>query len=266
MTLMIINISNAHVEANPTCILMKFTDDTRYDEANSAEELSNRVLMEILQSGKLNLSMSNPLDEDIEKLLYDEKIREYTVLERAMASGNFSELFESAAFNEHKAQSIATAQVGQFISPEITSKIGKEHDADYLIQGTIINLGVGNWWNGSYEEMSNAINMASSFMNMASASDLAGATSPMGVNGIDVKKIGIGVQCDIRIIKAATGEVIWCKRVTEVASQKQFDIGYFSVGNGKLNSTLYAKAMDKAAKKIVKLLIEDLDNNKLFIK
>ena len=165
-----------------------------------------------------------------------------------------------------KPQSLATAQVGQFISPEITSKIGEEHDAEYLIQGTIINLGIGNWWNDNYEEMSNAINMASSFTSMSSASDFSGIMNPLGFGNFDVTKTGIGIQCDIRVIKAATGEVICCKRVTGVATQKQFDTGIFKIGKGKLNTTLYSKAIDKVAKKIVEILDEDMNNKKLFVK
>ena len=259
--------NNPNVHANvhsPTFILMKFTDDTRYDEIDSANELSNLVMVEISQSGKLNLMLSNPLNENIEGLLYDEKVREYNILEKSMNSNDFNKLFESVGFNENRAQSIATAQVGQIISPEITSKIGKEHNADYLIQGTIINLGVGNWWDSDYEEMSSAINMTSALNGMSSNSDFSGIMSPLGFGGMDVNKTGIGVQCDVRIIQAETGKVIWCKRVTKTAIQRQYEIGPFSIGKGKLNSTLYAKAMDKAAKQIVKLLIADINDKKLF--
>ena len=117
---------------NPTCILMNFTDDTRYEEVNSAETLSLQVFNELLNKG-FTLTETNPIDENIEKLLYDEKVREYTVLENAMKNNEFNSLFESPGFNEHKAQSLATAQVGQFISPEITSAIGEEHGADTRI-------------------------------------------------------------------------------------------------------------------------------------
>ena len=251
---------------NPTCILMKFTDDTRYDEVKSADTLSLQVFNELIKKGAFTLTETNPIDENIEKLLYDEKVREYTILKNAMSSNDFNALFESSGFNENKAQSLATAQVGQFISPEITSAIGEEHGAEYLIQGTIINLGIGNWWNDNYEEMSNAINMASSFTNMSSAADFSGIMNPLGFANFDVTKTGIGVQCDIRIIKAETGEVIWCKRITGIATQKQFDTGIFKIGKGKLNTTLYSKAINKTAQKIVDVLIEDMNNKKLFVK
>ena len=265
ITCFIATMSQAAANA-PTCILMKFTDDTRYDNINSAEILSDNVARKLVKSGTFSITETNPIDENIEKLLYDEKFREYTILESSMKSNQFNELFESVGFNESRAQSIATAQVGQFISPEITSAIGKEHGAEYLIQGTIINLGVGNWWNSDYEEMSNAINMTSSFNSMSSAADFSGITSPLGFGNMSVKKTGIGVQCDVRVIKAATGEVIWCKRVTEISTQKQFDMGVLSIGKGKLSSTLYEKAIDKAAQKIADILVADMNNKQLFVK
>ena len=61
------NHSNVYAKLNaPTFILMKFTDDTRYDEIDSASELSSLVMVEISQSGKLNIMLSNPLNEKIE--------------------------------------------------------------------------------------------------------------------------------------------------------------------------------------------------------
>lgn len=267
LTSMLLNVSISYAESkNPTCIFMNFTDDTRYDEVKTADALSLQVFNELLNKGSLILTETNPIDENIEKLLYDEKVREYTILEGSMRNNQFNALFESAGFNENRAQSLATAQVGQFIPSEITSSIGREHGADYLIQGTIINLGIGNWWNEDYEEMSNAINMASSFTSMTSASDFSGIMSPLGFGNFDITKTGIGIQCDIRIIKAATGEVIWCKRVTGVATQKQLDTGIFKIGKGKLNTTLYSKAINKTAQKIVTILLEDMNNKKLFVK
>ena len=247
---------------NPTCVLMKFTDDTRYDLIESAELLSDLVMEKMLASGKFNLKETRPLDEDMETALYDEKMRDLKGLEYSFETNDFNSLFESDSFKERKAQSIATAQVGQIITPEMTSAIGAAHKADYLIQGTIINLGTGNWWNNDYEKVSENVNMAS---------ELAATTMPSSafgdiIGGVDVKKMGIGVQCDVRIIKAETGEVIWNKRVIGLTEQSSFILGPVVIGSRKLSANLYAKSMDKAAKKIVDSLIEDMDNNHLFIK
>ena len=259
----------AAAEGNPTCVLMKFTDDTRYDAMESAASLSDLLMEKMVASGKFNLKETRPIDENMERQLYDEKVREMAGFEAALSTGNFNNLFEGPGFQEDKAQSIATAAVGQVITPSLTSQIGNAHNAEYLIQGTIVNLGTGNWWNEDYIMMSQAINMASSLAMTPIASALAGALGPLGGllgGGVDIKRTGVGVQSDVRLIKASTGEVVWSKRMLGIADQKQVSVGLIKVGTTKLNANLYAKAMDRMATKIVDELIADMDAGKLFLK
>lgn len=259
VTLTILQISSASAA---TCILMKFTDDTRFDKIESAESLSDLVMEKMIASGKFDLSETRPLDEDIEIKLYNENLRDLNTLNTAIDTGDFNPLFEGKGFDENKAQSIAAAQIGQIIEPEITAAIGQAHDAEYLIQGTIINLGTGAWWSDDYVVLSGALNLATALM--SSAIPLGGLGDFIG--GIDIGKTGIGVQCDMRIIKAATGEVIWQKRVVGISEQINLNLGLISIGNRKLNNNLYAKAMDKAAQKIVDAMVEDIAARKLFVK
>lgn len=245
-----------------TCILMKFTDDTRFDRIDSAMSLSDLVVEKMIASGKFDLSETRPLDEDIEIKLYNENLRDMNYLTAAIDTGDFNQLFEGEGFDERKAQSIATAQVGQIITPEITSAIGKAHNADYLIQGTIINLGTGAWWSDDYAILSGALNLATALM--SSALPLGGLGDFVG--GIDISKTGIGVQCDIRIIKASTGEVIWSKRVVGINEKMNLNLGLISIGNRKLNNNFYTEAMDKAAQKIVDAMVVDMVAGKLFVK
>ncbi|MBQ7479441.1 MAG: hypothetical protein IJT01_11210 [Selenomonadaceae bacterium] len=267
-TMAVSPIAAEAAEGNPTCVLMKFTDDTRYDAIESAASLSDLVMEKMVSSGRFNLKETRPIDENMEAQLYDEKVREMAGFDAAMSTGDFDQLFEGPGFNEDKAQSIATASVGQIVTPSITSQIGKAHNADYLIQGTIINLGTGNWWNEDYMAMSSAINMVSAMAAAPVASALGGALGPLGglLGGLDIKRTGIGVQSDMRLIKADTGEVVWSKRVVGIADQKQVSLGLISVGTTKLSANLYAKAMDKAATRIVDSLIADMDAGKLFVK
>ena len=256
--MLIFLMTTSTAAANPSCVLMKFTDDTRFDLVESAESLSDLVMEKLIASGKFKLMETNPIDENIEIQLYNEKLRDLKFLEDAVTESeiNLTPLFEGVGFDEKRAQSIATAQVGQVIDPEITSAIGKAHNADYLIQGTIINLGTGTWWNEDFEKLSDAMNMFSG---------LANTSIPLGMlgnvlGGIDIGKIGVGVQCDLRVIKAATGEVVWSQRVVGVHDQVNMNLGIVSVGSRKLNNNFYTKAMDKAAQKIVDALVADSKN------
>lgn len=287
--MLIFLMTTSTAAANPSCILMKFTDDTRFDLVESAASLSDLVMEKLIANGKFKLMETDPIDENIEIQLYNEKLRDLKFLEDAIKKAetpaevppvensdiesakkstaaenatakkiappviDLTPLFEGVGFDEKRAQSIATAQVGQIINPEITSAIGKAHNADYLIQGTIINLGTGSWWNEDFEKISDALNMLSG---------LANTSIPLGMlgnalSGVEVGKIGVGVQCDLRVIKAATGEVVWSKRVVGVHDQVNLNLAVVSIGSRKLNNNFYAKAMDKAADKIVNALIAD---------
>ena len=262
MTAIFLFLNSVAIAAeNPSCVLMKFTDDTRFDLIESAESLSDLVMEKMIVSGKFNLKETRPLDENIEIKLYDEKMRDLQYLENSLTTKNFSPLFEGESFNEKKVQSIATAQVGQFISPEITSAIGTAHQAEYLIQETIINLGTGSWWYKDLAALSGALNLATSLLNSSIPTGGLGDT----LGGVEITKMGIGVQCDVRIIKADTGEVIWNKRVVGVNEQLNLNLGFIVFGNRKMNNNMYTKAMDIAAKKIVDAMIQDMNDGKLFM-
>lgn len=303
LTLLLIFLTTATASAaeSPSCILMKFTDDTRFDLVESADSLSDLVMEKLIASKKFRLMETNPIEEDIEIKLYNEKLRDLKFLEDAVRKAeepveiptvenpkietpenlkidaenlkvteekvdevkkveprviDLTPLFEGVGFDEKRAQSIATAQTGQIIDPEITAAIGKAHNAEYLIQGTIINLGTGAWWNEDFEKISNALNMFSGVANTSIPLGMVGDV----LSGIDVGRIGVGVQCDLRVIKAETGEVVWSKRVVGVNDQVNLSLGIVSFGNRKLNNNYYTKAMDKAAQKIVEALVADSKN------
>ena len=244
---------------------MKFTDDTRYDAIESAAILSDLVMEKMVTSKRFNLKETRPLDEDMEARLYDEKADELKIFNEALKNNDFNALFEGGGFADNKAQTISSAAVGQFVTPEITAKIGAEHGADYLVQGTIINLGTGRWWNEEdFSLTSAALNVASQLAASYAANALGGLLGPLGQAGFDLQKSGIGVQCDIRIIRAATGEVIWVKRVTEKAEHTAVGMFGVTIGQANLSANLYSKAMEKAATKIVNSLLADMETNKLF--
>ena len=54
----------------PTCVMMKFTDDTRFDKVDSAGMLSDLVMEKLVNTGKLNFRGTKVINQDIEKMLY----------------------------------------------------------------------------------------------------------------------------------------------------------------------------------------------------
>jgi len=258
-------ISVSFAAENYSCVLMKFTDDTRFDRIESNATLSDLVLEKLINSGKFNFVETKPINENMEYILYNERATEFQNAKAAMNSGQFNTLFEGPGYNENKAQSITTARLGQIITPSITSSIGKTHNAEYLIQGTIINIGTGNWING---DLMMAAVYGQQAMAVLGAAGAASALGPIGAiaSSLVPKETGIGVQADLRLIKASTGEVIWIKRVIGKNVQKQYNVLGAKIGSDKLNNEMYFKAIDDASTKIAEALIADVNAGKLFVK
>ena len=255
--------------ANPSCVLMRFTDDTRYDRVESAATLSDLVMEKLLNSGKFNFKETRVIDKNLEKLLYDEKAAVFQNARYAMNYGDYNTLFEGQGFNEKWAQSIASARLGQIVSPVIVSSIGRQHNAEYLIQGTILNLGSGDWMENKIADAAQYANTAMSMMGGSGAANMMGPLGSLSslASSINVKKTGIGVQADLKVIKASTGEVIWQKEVIGKDTQKQISLlGSIKIGSDKLNNDMYYKAMENTAQSIADALIADADAGKMFVK
>ncbi|WP_304256092.1 hypothetical protein [Phascolarctobacterium succinatutens] len=255
--------------ANPSCVLMRFTDDTRYDRVESAATLSDLVMEKLLNSGKFNFKETKVIDKNLEKLLYDEKAAVFQNARYAMNYGDYNTLFEGQGFNEKWAQSIASARLGQIVSPVIVSSIGRQHNAEYLIQGTILNLGSGDWMENKIADAAQYANTAMSMMGGSGAANMMGPLGPLSslASSINVKKTGIGVQAVLKVIKVSTGEVIWQKEVIGKDTQKQISLlGSIKIGSDKLNNDMYYKAMENTAQSIADALIADSDAGKMFVK
>lgn len=255
--------------ANPSCVLMRFTDDTRYDRVESAPTLSDLVMEKLLNSGKFNFKETKVIDKNLEKLLYDEKTAVFQNARYAMNYGDYNTLFEGQGFNEAWAQSIASARVGQIVSPSIVGSIGRQHNAEYLIQGTIINLGTGDWVDNKLANAAQYANSAMGIMGGAGAANMLGPLGPLAslAGSVSVKKTGVAVQADLKLIKVSTGEVVWQKEVVGKDMQKQISLfGGIKIGSDKLNNEMYYKAMDNTAQIIADALIADADAGKMFVK
>lgn len=255
--------------ANPSCVLMRFTDDTRYDRVESAATLSDLVMEKLLNSGKFNFKETKVIDKNLEKLLYDEKAAVFQNARYAMNYGYYNTLFEGQGFNEKWAQSIASARLGQIVSPVIVSSIGRQHNAEYLIQGTILNLGSGDWMENKIADAAQYANTAMSMMGGSGAANMMGPLGPLSslASSINVKKTGIGVQADLKVIKVSTGEVIWQKEVVGKDTQKQISLfGGIKIGSDKLNNDMYYEAMENTAQIIADTLITDADAGEIFVK
>lgn len=246
-------LSSTAFAQDPTSIMLKFSNDTRFKNVDSASVLSDLVMEKLLATGRFNFRETQPIDKDIEAMLYDVKAQELLTITTATAKGNLNALFEGPDFNGEQRGTIGSSKVGDIIDPKITSKIGNEHDAEYIIQGNIINLGNGDFINKDIEDISEALNMAST---------LAG----FGGFSVSQDQAGIGVDVDLRIIRASTGEVVWRKNVLGKKITTLSKMGMLKAGSTKLTSELYSAAMEDAAQKITDAILGDLHARMLIAK
>lgn len=267
ISILFINIAEA-AEA-PSCIMLKFTDDTRFDRIDSAGTLSDMVMEKLLNSGKINFRETRVIDSNLEELLYNENKLEFQQAQEVLRGAEASMLFEGPVFAEERANSIDTARLGQIVSPDVIRNIGQQNGAEYIIQGTILNIGAGGWLNEDITKgvmyATDAISLAA--MATATAGQTLGQIPGLGLlDGLEVTESGIGIQADIRIIKVDTGEVVWQKRLLGKKMQQQVGVGFLKVGSGKLSNDIYYKAMEDAATKFANAIIADATNGTLFAK
>lgn len=229
------------VYAAPSCIMMRFTDDTKFDKLDSAGTLSDLLLEKLLESGEFNFKETQVIPEDIAKLLYDEKGMMFQSVNDAIQTGNFNSVFEGAEFDPQMADSIVSAEVGQYVSPGIIRRIGTAHGADYLIQGTILNLGSGKWVDSEYIDNT-------------------------GRNWGSETKSVLAVQADVKLIKAETGEVVWKRTILTKEEKTGSDFLGLQITSSKLTEETYYKAINRAAGELADALISDMRAGQLFIK
>ena len=158
----VLSLMTSQAHAAPTCVFMKFTDDTRFIKAEVAASLSDMVMEKLIDSGIFNFKETKVIDQDMERLLFEERTQEFQNAQAAASSNNFDNLFNGAGYSKETAQDVATARVGQIIPPAITSAIGNQHNAEYLIQGTIRGIGTGDWMDTQVQNVIDLFNNLSS--------------------------------------------------------------------------------------------------------
>ncbi len=254
--------SSSAVTKNPTCVLMKFTDDTRFQGLDTSDRLSENLMVKLLQSGQFNLQEHQQyVNDDIEKQLTEDNYPAVIAGRAAIEQGDFSAVFESPSFADVSAQTLSTAGVGQTIAPAVTAKIGAEQNADYLIQGTVLDIGVGSWEDLDFQS---GVSIANAVVQNIGGLGIWGGILGNILTSSSKEETGFGILADVRIIKAATGEIVWSKRVYEKASASRINAVFFSSGESRATSKIYDKTVEKVSDKIMKELLSDMKAHKLF--
>ncbi len=248
--------------AKSSCVLMEFTNNTRFKGLQPEKILSDLVMEKMIASGKFNLKETRPLAQETADLLYDENIRLIGGMEAAMEDDDFTQLFERLGFDsQDQAASISVAYKGQIVTPSLTAQIGEAHNAEYLAQGTIFNIGHFSYLNESTQYVKEGVGVLGMILGGSAGrvlEDVAGS--------IENKETSVVISGDVRLIKASTGEVVWQKPIISGYKQDQVSAVGVTTGSDTLHMDLVAKALDQMAQKVVEVLVTDMDNGKLFVK
>lgn len=244
MLLGVVPVFAAEVE-KPSCVMLKFDDATRFAKVDTAGTLSELIMEKLVNSGKFNFKETKPMETDMAQALYENRLAEFKANKTSVDSGDYNGIFESEEFGENRVQTIDSAMVGKIVNPKVTTAMGEATGAEYLLQGTIINIGTGEYLNGNLVYLAFIPNVYNMFVG---------------------KNKGLAVIADVRIIKAETGEVIWQDTVVGRADQYQYDVGLFKIGSLKLNNETYFKAVNSAAEKVASAVIGAADKGVLFAK
>lgn len=225
--------------ANKTsCVLLKFDNATKYKKIEAEDSLADLVLEKLMDSKRFSMKERYEIPQSLERQLYEAEVQELLAMQPLIAKGILGDFFESPVFNGGYASSIATAQAGQFIQPAIMSRIGKDNEAEYIIHGTITN-------------MSSDVSNDGYFVSF--------------IGDINAQKNGVGIECEMRIIKAATGEVVWCKRAVGTSSDTGVSAKNIKVGTFANNTIIFNQALESVSAKMVELLLKDMDGGSLYL-
>lgn len=250
-TILFINFS---IASAASAVLMKFTDKTQFYESDCAEILSDLICEKLLASGKLKLKESYPIDISAERKLYERNAAEHDNAEIAFQTGNLDALFSGEGFNKNKAANIDTAVTGQFVRPELTRAIGEKNGVEYLIQGTLENIGIGTTEDDTIGK--DAAILARSGRTISIIGEL--------LEGAKIEQKFLAVAVSLRIIEASTGKVVWDKKIVGESHVTSLKNDKIAVGNDKLQDETFHKAMNEAAENIVKAMLTDKDSQKFF--
>lgn len=220
-----------------------------YSNSN-AEVLSDLILEKLFASGKFRLKETEPLDISEERKLYERDAAEKDNAELAMQTGNLDVLFFGEGFSKDKARNIDNAVKGQTIQPEIIRNIGDRWGVDYLIQGSVEDIGFA----------------AKRDNTLGNIAQVAGTFIPAGYIflGAGTEKIFLNVVISLRIIETGSGKVVWSRNIvgqSHVTSMKSFAV---TIGNDELTEKTFHKALDEAAGNIVQTMVDDETLRKFF--
>lgn len=228
------------VEAAPTCIALKFTDETKYSDLSTASLLSDLLMETLINERQFVFKEAGIIDPDIMSRLYDKDYKKIKLFNECHNVNNYDELFNSSDFGQDTDRIvISKAKEGEIVSPDAINELAQKYGVNHVLQGTITRI-VGTQGSGNYI--------------LPALNKLLGETKY------------IIVEADIRLIDCKDGKVVWGKHVVGQAEKWSGELSDIQIGSKHPDSAMYYNACNAVAKNFMKELNEALIGGKFKFK
>lgn len=232
--LSVVGVSNI-VEAAPTCIALKFTDESKYSDLSTADLLCDLMMEGLINERNFTFKEIRVLDENIMSELYVKKGNRIKIFNECMERNDFSKLFNISDFGiEDKKKLIHEAKEGDVIFPEIMSELAKQYGINHILHCTISNI-AGSQGNGTFIPIVN-----------------------IHVDGTKYIK----VNAYIRLIRCRDGKVVWGREIDGQAEKWSGNMSNLSVGDKYPDSSMYYNACNAVVKNFLKELNGEMISGK----
>lgn len=239
--------------AADSCMLMQFQDNSGYYKLKAEETMADLVADRLIESQLLNIKAERQISPEDSRLIYDSSYVTKNLIANGKAKNNFNDIFGTDSSSTNKVKAISLAQLGDVVSPEALKEIREKYGVKYIIQGNVLHLGAASWVN---EEANMAANLASAILKVFGKVD---------IGKFDFGKIGIGSECDLKVVDTETGKVIWCR--TEYAFGKKGNVKstYGEFGTKDLDGEMLYQALEKTSQALADALIADISSGALVL-
>lgn len=214
-------------EERPTVVFLEFVDNSNFKNMNPKEIISSLLLDDLMQLDKFEFVDFQRTQETI--TAQDNLFAGRTASDNK-GGNNFSGLL-AAADND-----VTHKEAGEYVSAKDAQIIGRAHNAQYILQGTIDYLGEG-------------IKDTASFL-------------PIAAFGIGAKQSFLEARVTVRMIDTADGKVVWYCSRRGVAKNNSVDFNDLAINSESDSGQLFEEALEKVSKKITKTLFKDIKSGK----
>lgn len=206
-----------------TTVFLKFADNTKYTEINTASMTSELLLTELTECKYISLVERFPIVDAInaEKKMNATEEAQHEAIEKQ----DFGFVFNV------EERSMNSKRRGDSLPSDDTRLIGEKYKANYLLHGAIEFLGT----------------------------DIITDEGLKYYTGISRTTLYLTAIITVRLIHANTGEVVWAKSIRGISKDNFFEYQGIGVGTKKLNSQLFFKAVKKACEITKKELTADFE-------